>query len=337
MSRQNWEGYFEAVRVQAWRKALEVLNHIALSENTNPLVYLRMGDICQRLGDTGGAVRAYHHSAGIETLAGFRNKALALYKIILRIRPDDTEALRLSQVLLKELDAARTPHLPPLPVIEAPHAGEQPKVDVLTGRPAPEVFPADQARIQDRTPGRETELDEAVIGGGGIASIEGFFSSLNETALQKTFDDLMVPLSERQAAGSLGSELFDGMSEDEVSSLLAGLEMKTYPDRAAVVEEGDAGDSLFIIKSGTARVVAHMFGRELELADLGEGDFFGEVAFLTGRPRTASVIAVGPLEVYEISRLDIEQLIERNPEVMGRLEGFYETRVRDTVNKILPK
>ena len=64
---------------------------------------------------------------------------------------------------------------------------------------------------------------------------------------------------------------------------------------------------------------------------LREGDVFGEVGFLTGRPRTAAVIADGPVEVYEIGRLDIEKLIETNPEVIARIEDFYETRVRDTI------
>jgi CRP/FNR family cyclic AMP-dependent transcriptional regulator len=80
-----------------------------------------------------------------------------------------------------------------------------------------------------------------------------------------------------------------------------------------------------------------MLGREIELAMLGEGDLFGEVAFLTGRTRTASIIAVGPLEVYEMDRMHIEQLLDRNPEIMSRLEGFYENRIRDTIKKIKPK
>jgi len=321
MSRQNWEGYFEAVREQDWRAALDILNHIAAAENNNPLVYLRLGDVCQRLGDTNGAVKAYHRAAHIQTLAGFQHKALALYKIILRIRPDDADALSRSAALVKELEIPRATHLQQPPGIG--HQNMQ-KEEMS----APEAVSSPK--------GSSVEPDDAVIGGTGIASIDGL-SSIPDEGLQKTLADLMIPLSERQYTGSGVPELFDGMSEDEINSLLAGFEMTLYPDGAVVIEEGDSGDSLFMIKSGAARVVAHMFGREIELARLGEGDLFGEVAFLTGRPRTASVIAVGPLEAYEINRLEVEQLIERNPEVMSRLEGFYETRVRDTVKKILPK
>lgn len=321
MSRKNWEDYFDAVRKQEWRTALDILNHIAAAEKNNPQVYLRMGDVCQRLADTPGAVKAYHISAHIQTVEGFQHKALALYKIILRIRPDDAEALSRSSSLMKELDAARAPHFVPPRGVEPLHK-QKPEI------PAPIAASSPQ--------GGTADLDAAVIGGTGLTSMD-VIPSLPEERLQKEFDDLLIPLSERQNAVSPVPELFDGMSEDEIGALLAGLETKIYPDRAIAIEEGDSGDSLFLIKAGKARVVAHMFGREIELARLGEGDLFGEVAFLTGRPRTASVIAAGPLEAYELNRFDVEQLIERNPGVMSRLEGFYETRVRDTIKKVLPK
>ncbi len=109
---------------------------------------------------------------------------------------------------------------------------------------------------------------------------------------------------------------------------------RTSADTQTVIEEGDSGDSLYIIRSGKAKVVAHLLGKSVELAVLGSGDVFGEVGFLTGRPRTASVIADGPLEVYEITRREIEKLIESTPAVMAKIEDFYEMRVRDTLRQI---
>ena len=124
------------------------------------------------------------------------------------------------------------------------------------------------------------------------------------------------------------------MSEEAFDSILRDFEVKTYSTGERVLEEGDSGDSMYIIGSGSARVIAHLMGKEIELAELGEGDLFGEVAFLTGRPRTAEVVAAGPLKVLEINRLDIERIIERNPEVLSRLEDFYERRAKDTIMKI---
>jgi len=135
---------------------------------------------------------------------------------------------------------------------------------------------------------------------------------------------------------SINSELFSGMPEDEIQQILRGLSLKSFSSRDKVIEEGDSGDSLYIIKSGQAKVIAHLFGKEIELATLETGDIFGEVGFLTGRPRTASVIAEGPLEVYEISRFEIESIIEKNPSLLQKIEGFYECRVQDTIKKIKP-
>jgi CRP-like cAMP-binding protein len=131
--------------------------------------------------------------------------------------------------------------------------------------------------------------------------------------------------------------LFSGISEDEFRRMRKEFEALSFSDGDKVIEEGDSGDSLFLIDSGRAKVVAHLLGREIELAILGEGDVFGEVAFLTGRPRTAGVVAVGLLRVWQIGRLAVEGVIEKNPSVLSVLEDFYEGRVRDTIKKAKPE
>lgn len=340
MGRTDWEGYFEAVRDQDWRTAREALTGIAANESTNPLVYLRMGDVCQRLGDTSHAVKAYHVAARIQTLAGFQNKAITLYKIILRIDPENAEAVSKSEELLKEMEGVRHQHVSPEHGIAFPEAPPPPDRIAASGQPVPATGPASELNAGNSAPASSQDFlgeADAVIGGSGIPSMEEIFSSLPEEGFQKMLDDLMIPLSERHQPKAVPPELFDGMSADEIAAILSGLSVTMYHDKDVVIEEGDSGDCMYLIKSGVARVVAHMLGREIELALLGEGDLFGEVAFLTSRTRTASIIAVGPLEAYEMDRMHIEQLLDRNPELMSRLEGFYENRIKDTIKKIMPK
>lgn len=402
MSRKNWEIYFDAIKKQDWREARNVLNEIAKDEKVNPQVYLKMGDVCQRSGDTSSAVKAYHISARIQCLQGFNQKAMALYKIILRIEPNNHEAILKTEQILRELEGSRGQHFKSLPMpeklpetlveiseipVEKPvpslslppvsatispagpdwlestaHApAEEIREISEAARPeAEDLFErsvrlqtsphglsdkdAEEGGISDFTMTEEPETSggtydpgAALTGGEGIPSMEEIFSELPEADFQKLLDGLVIPLSERQAAESAVPQLFSGMSGEEFRRVLAELDKKVYPGNTPVIEDGDSGDSMFIIKSGQARVVAHMMGREIELAMLGEGDLFGEVAFLTGRTRTASVIAYGTLEVYEISRFEIERIIEINPEILSRLEGFYESRIRDTIQKIRPK
>ncbi|MBI5102441.1 MAG: cyclic nucleotide-binding domain-containing protein [Nitrospirae bacterium] len=273
MSKGNWEIYFDAVKKLDWPRARKVLNEIVMTDRDNPQVYLKIGDVCQREGDAKSAIEAYHASARLLSLQGFNQKAVALYKIILRLDPRNAEAVAGTEKLLRELEDSRSAQQVPVPAstpAAAPPGSNS--VETAQGPDAPSPIPG----------------------------------------------------------------LFSGMSREDFAGTLERLAKKTYPDGSSVIEEGGSGDSMYLISSGRARVVAHILGREIVLAGLTEGDLFGEVAFLSGRPRTASVIAEGPLEVYEIGRADIETLLERNPEILSKLEGFYEARAKDTVRKAMP-
>ncbi|HWR59633.1 MAG TPA: cyclic nucleotide-binding domain-containing protein [Thermodesulfovibrionales bacterium] len=124
---------------------------------------------------------------------------------------------------------------------------------------------------------------------------------------------------------------------DEIEEILDRAEMKRFPDGKPVVREGDIGDSVYIIRKGSAAVVGLFFGKMRLIDILSEGDLFGEMAFLTGRTRTASVIARGELEVYEINKPLLEELVEKRPQILSQLSEIYIKRVRDTIRKIKTK
>lgn len=124
------------------------------------------------------------------------------------------------------------------------------------------------------------------------------------------------------------------LTDAEIKGVIGKAERKSFPDSQKVIIEGDTGDSIYIIKKGNAAVVMHLFGREINLATLSEGDFFGEVAFLTGRTRTATIVARGDLEVYEINRKLLEEIIEKKPEIMAYIHEIYLKRVKDTFQKV---
>ena len=123
-------------------------------------------------------------------------------------------------------------------------------------------------------------------------------------------------------------------TSDEIAAILHRAELKRFSAEEKVVEEGDTGDSIYLIRSGSASVVGHFFGRVITLETLSAGDLFGEVAFLTGRTRTANVVAQGELEVYEINRLLLDNLIEKRPEILSQINEIYVKRVKDTIRKV---
>jgi len=83
-----------------------------------------------------------------------------------------------------------------------------------------------------------------------------------------------------------------------------------------IVEQGDAGDSLFLIVEGVVGVYVRADdGKSKEVARLGAGNFFGEMALLTGEDRTATVIALVDTYLFELTKADIEPLIAEQREV----------------------
>jgi cAMP-dependent protein kinase regulator len=128
--------------------------------------------------------------------------------------------------------------------------------------------------------------------------------------------------------------LFASLSPSEMTELNSKIERHFYEPGGVVVNEGDTGKSLYVVKKGGLKVSTSVMGKAIDIGSLSEGDVFGEIAFLTGRPRTASVTASTEAEVIEIKEAVLQELIRRHPEIDNILRTFYESRVHDTVQKI---
>ena len=95
------------------------------------------------------------------------------------------------------------------------------------------------------------------------------------------------------------------------------------------MSEGDPGDSLFLIASGSVRIlVVGGHGRPLEIRRLDVGDFFGELAALSGRPRSATVVATTDCELLEVDHWALERLVEARPAARPILEGARDGRAQ---------
>ena len=72
--------------------------------------------------------------------------------------------------------------------------------------------------------------------------------------------------------------------------------IRTYPV-GPIFREGDDGDAMYVIRSGRVKITKSMYGIMVKIADLGPGDYFGEIAFLEAAPRSSTAIAETPVEV----------------------------------------
>lgn len=98
--------------------------------------------------------------------------------------------------------------------------------------------------------------------------------------------------------------------------IIAAAEHKRVPAGRMVFEQGDPGDSFFMITSGRVSIFRkNMDGMETELAILGPGDSFGEMALLTGAARSANVEAVEDLDLTVLAKVHFDRILRNYPEV----------------------
>jgi len=141
---------------------------------------------------------------------------------------------------------------------------------------------------------------------------------------------------EQQIKELRASELFRRFDRDTLEELLSSTSLRSYHEGATIVREGEPGSSLFLIVAGKVEVFTRAEdGSQVFLAELGPGDFFGEVSLLTGKPRTATIVASGPLTAIELDRASVDRIAARQPKVRKVLEEFYTRRAHETVEAVI--
>jgi len=110
--------------------------------------------------------------------------------------------------------------------------------------------------------------------------------------------------------------------------------VRTFAKRAIIVTEGDETDTLYVVISGKARVfVADDKGREVQLNQLGPGEYFGEVT-LDGGPRSASVMALEECRCAMVKRAELTPFLEKHPELALHIVRKLARRVRDLTENV---
>jgi hypothetical protein len=97
-----------------------------------------------------------------------------------------------------------------------------------------------------------------------------------------------------------------------------------------VFREGELGNEMFIIQSGQVMISRKVGGKDLELAVLEKGDFFGEMALLDEFPeRSATATAVVPVEALQLKSADLDTLLRRKPDIAIRMMMKLADRLRE--------
>jgi CRP/FNR family transcriptional regulator, cyclic AMP receptor protein len=125
--------------------------------------------------------------------------------------------------------------------------------------------------------------------------------------------------------------LFAGLDDKAATALRNLLTVRHVPAPTALFNAGDAGDAMYLIEEGRVRIsVRDHDGTQITLAELGGGDFFGEMALIDGRPRSADATVLADARLAVISRADFLALVGRHPEVALKMLSATTDRLRHT-------
>ncbi len=128
-----------------------------------------------------------------------------------------------------------------------------------------------------------------------------------------------------------GVHLFQSLSHHDSERLAASLKRRSLKKGEALFRKGDEGTSLYIVKSGSVKIVLPSdMGDEVTPAILSEGDFFGEMALLDGLPRSADVVALEPSELLALNQKDFLAFLKDDEEAIRSIFSYLSMRLRKT-------
>lgn len=130
------------------------------------------------------------------------------------------------------------------------------------------------------------------------------------------------------AVPAVETPLFRDFTCDELVEVIRGLKLRSFAAGEVVVTEGEPGNSLFVLTTGTVRTyVRDGSGHSNPVRILREGDFFGEVSLLESEVRTATVTAASHCDLLEIDRATLDAISRKKPRIWDVVRRFYQARV----------
>jgi CRP-like cAMP-binding protein len=116
-----------------------------------------------------------------------------------------------------------------------------------------------------------------------------------------------------------GTPLFADLSTRELLEVLELVHERTYGPGEAIVTQGEPGLGLYVLMRGEVEVCQEGGARDARIARLGPGEVFGDVSFVDGSPRSATITAHQRAELIGLYRTELLDLMERNPLLASKI------------------
>ena len=129
--------------------------------------------------------------------------------------------------------------------------------------------------------------------------------------------------------------LFAGLPENQVYQIARMAGVRKVPRNTTLVRVGDKTDALYVLVSGSAKVLNRdVEGREVILTLLGAGECFGEMSLIDGSPRSADVVSCEPCELLVIAKSDFAHALSENVDLCLNIMKSLADRLREANRKI---
>tara|TARA_A100001037_G_scaffold267347_1_gene260131 strand:- start:60 stop:740 length:681 start_codon:yes stop_codon:yes gene_type:complete len=133
----------------------------------------------------------------------------------------------------------------------------------------------------------------------------------------------------------LNVPIFSNLDEKQISFIATKMRNKKYSKSDIILMEDEVGDTFFIILEGSVKVTRDSEdGREVILAVLSSGNFFGEISLLDGKTRSANAIALEKTSLMLLKRNDFLQLLKEIPQISISLLSELAKRIRKTDEQV---
>lgn len=130
-------------------------------------------------------------------------------------------------------------------------------------------------------------------------------------------------------------DIFEGLNISELSAIASVTEELDYLADARVIQEGDTGDTLYLVISGNTAVVKKLEdGTEIELDQIAAGDYFGEMALFEDTKRSASIVTLEPTRLLYLHKQDFNEMVREYPQIALAICTALSGRIRKLHQKM---
>jgi hypothetical protein len=317
----------ELVAKKKYAKAIELIRDDLKKRRREPRLRLQLADLLVLAGRPKEATPILMELADDFALSGSAAKAIVVLKKAQALGPGLPEVEeRLAYLIAQQKAPTPDPWARARASLGATATARPPSAEPGL------AFPGDLEEISDEPePALPQPARDAPEATGPETSDEGFRSEVI-ALVEDVFSGRALPdSSELSALPAVETPLFRDFTCEELAEVIRGLRLRAFEPGEILVTEGEPGDSLFVLTSGSVRTyVRDAQGRNVPVRQLQEGDFFGEVCLLEDARRTATITAAGRCELLEIDQATLNAITRTHPRIWDVIRRFYQQRSGST-------